>query len=276
MAGKTRRHWPAWMTALLLAAQASASVPHPENYAGTDGLEGPALAQTLQAISARGHRPLSYKAVWDLLEETDQDPDRPGYIKTFYSRKSVPKHCKSGKGGRRCPHVWNREHVWAKSHGFPGQRQWAYTDGHHLRAETERCNSMRGNLDFAEGGDEIERCKARRVANTSWEPTDEVKGDTARILFYMAVRYDGDPRDNTPDLDLVNHPTHTGQPQFGKVCDLLKWHRLDPVSLSEQRRNDIVERRQGNRNPFIDRPDFAERIWAASCPATAGQPATPG
>ena len=61
--------------------------------------------------------------------------------------------------------------------------------------------------------------------------------------------------------------THSGEPHFGKLCTLLAWHRLDPVSAEERQRNNVVHSWQGNRNPFIDHPEFVQSIWGASCGA---------
>lgn len=250
-----------------IAVPQSEAAPPAGFYDVAEGLEGGALVDVLQALSARGHRPLSYKGVWTLVQKSDEDPNNPDNVLTIYSLRSLPKRCMEGSG-TGCSVTWNREHVWAKSHGFPRQDQWAHTDGHHLRAETVACNSARGNLDFALGGKEVEGCLSRRAtgASRSWEPPDASKGDVARMMFYMAVRYEGDAlNDRTPDLDLVDRLTGDGQSRFGKLCELLRWHHADPVSPEEARRNDVVHQIQGNRNPFIDRPEFAARIWGSTC-----------
>lgn len=240
----------------------------PGYYDAAEGLKDQDLHVALQVISSRGHRPLSYKAIWTLIKVADEDPANPDNVLTLYSRRSVPKACTEGSAPGHCSETWNREHVWAKSHGFPNARQWAHTDGHHLRAELPSCNSLRGNLDFDDGGELNTACGSKRGKSVprTWEPPVDVKGDVARMMFYMAVRYDGDALlDQTPDLRLVKTTTRDGQPLFGKLCTLLAWHRADTVSPAEMRRNDVVAGLQGNRNPFIDRPDFAEKLWAKEC-----------
>jgi len=256
---------------VLACFNASAEVPG-DYYSNTDGLTGNALAEKLQEITASNHRPLTYKEIWSLIEETDEDINNANNIYTLYSGESIPKRCRvGGLQAQDCPGLWNREHVWAKSHGFPRENQWAYTDGHHLRAANEYCNDRRGTLDFAEGGDVVARCGQSRRSNTAprtWEPANEAKGNIARMMFYMAVRYNGNVIDQTPDLKLVDYTTQNSRPEFGKLCTLLKWHKTYPVSPAERRRNDIVYRVQGNRNPFIDVPAFAEKIWSAQCEGT--------
>ena len=81
----------------------------------------------------------------------------------------------------------------------------------------------------------------------------------------MAVRYEGNDDSRTPDLELVDRKTSSGEPYFGKLCTLLNWHFQDPVSQRERDRNNIVYSWQGNRNPFIDHPGFVSKIWLRSC-----------
>ncbi|MGS0743424.1 endonuclease I family protein [Glaciimonas sp. GG7] len=237
-------------------------------YRTAEGLEGEALIHQLQEISANNHTPASYRNIWLLLQEADRDPANENNVLTLYSQQSIPKRCRVGAKAEACPQEWNREHVWAKSHGFPQQGQWAHTDGHHLRAATEYCNSLRGNLDFAEGGEVFDGCPSNKRTTDhprTWEPSDAAKGQVARMMFYMAVRYKGDIVEKTPNLQLVDRTTEIRLPESGKLCTLLKWHEAYPVSAEEQRRNNIVEVFQGNRNPFIDKPEFAGKIWAGQC-----------
>ena len=87
------------------------------------------------------------------------------------------------------------------------------------------------------------------------------------MMFYLVVRYEGNDQSGTPDLELVDRLTHTGEPHFGKLCTLVAWHGLDPVSPEERRRNDVVHSWQGNRNPFVDHPEFVQAIWGEECGA---------
>ncbi|HEV8293649.1 MAG TPA: endonuclease, partial [Tepidisphaeraceae bacterium] len=97
----------------------------------------------------------------------------------------------------------------------------------------------------------------------SWEPPDEVKGDVARALFYMAVRYTGDPT-NEPALYLTdNLPQITSTTNLmGRLTTLFLWNRLDPVDAAERHRNDLVyQLYQHNRNPFVDHPELVEAAF---------------
>jgi endonuclease I len=186
----------------------------------------------------------------------------------LYSRTAIPGECTEGKAPGSCELTWNREHVWPKSKAFPRRDQWAHTDAHHIAAEVVRCNSLRGNLDFGEGGQLSEECASRRArgAVASWEPSNAAKGQVARMMFYVAVRYEGDPLgDKTPNLELVNRVTKEGEPFLGNLCTLLRWNQAFPVTEQERGRHAVVVKHQGNRNPFVEQPALANRIWGREC-----------
>jgi endonuclease I/endonuclease/exonuclease/phosphatase family metal-dependent hydrolase len=232
-------------------------------YAPAEGLKGDELRQVLHDIARRGHARLSYAEVWGALDFTDEDPDNPDNVILLYTGRSHPKADKvsSVLNPNHDNDSWNREHVWPKSHGFPSAGQLAYTDIHHLRPADVTCNSDRGSLDFDESEFERPDCASWRDAD-SFEPRDAVKGDIARMLFYMDVRYAG--AEGVPDLELIDEDSHSG-PQLGHLCTLLAWHAADPVDGLERRRHQRILEAQGNRNPFIDRPGFAAAIWGPAC-----------
>lgn len=91
----------------------------------------------------------------------------------------------------------------------------------------------------------------------SFEPRDAVKGDIARILFYMDLRYAGD--DGVPDLALIDDGSNSG-PLLGHLCTLLARNSDEPVDDLERRRHQRMVETQGNRNPFIDRPEFSRML----------------
>ncbi|MEI2340120.1 ribonuclease [Priestia megaterium] len=202
------------------------------------------------------HTELSYSAVWEALKKTDEDPANVNNVILLYTGRS---QAKSTNGGG--VDDWNREHVWAKSHGDFGTAMGPGTDLHHLRPTDVSVNSTRGNLDFDNGGTEHSEALGNYFDSDSWEPRDEVKGDVARMLFYMAVRYEGDVSDE-PDLELNNTVNNGTAPYHGKLSVLLQWNAQDPVDDRERRRNDIIySDYQHNRNPFIDHPEWVNEIW---------------
>jgi len=223
-------------------------------YAPAAGKTGDELRAALNEI-IDDHTTLSYSEVWDALKETDEDPDNPSNVIELYTRRSISKDANGGDLGD-----WNREHTWAKSHGDFGTAEGPGTDLHHLRPSDVQVNSIRGNKDFDEGGSAVSGCAGCLTDGDSFEPTDEVKGDVARMMFYMAIRYEGD--DQYVDLELNESTSNQSQPFLGKLSVLKAWHEADPVSASETRRNDIIYTDyQHNRNPFIDHPEWVEAIW---------------
>lgn len=201
-------------------------------YQSAAGKSGPALKKALHDI-IDDHTPLSYSDVWDALKTTDEDPNNANNVLLLYSGISRSKQANGGNVGQ-----WNREHVWAKSHGNFGTSKGPGTDLHHLRATDVQTNSTRGNLDFDIGGNEYKGAPGNFYDNDSFEPHNRVKGDVARMLFYMAVRYEGD--DSFPDLELNNNVNNGSAPLHGKMSILLKWHKQDPVDQIERNRNEII------------------------------------
>ncbi|MED4284406.1 endonuclease [Priestia megaterium] len=202
------------------------------------------------------HTELSYSAVWEALKKTDEDPANANNVILLYTGRSQAKGTNGGGVDD-----WNREHVWAKSHGDFGTAMGPGTDLHHLRPTDVSVNSTRGNLDFDNGGTEHSEALGNYFDSDSWEPRDEVKGDVARMLFYMAVRYEDDVSDE-PDLELNNTVNNGTAPYHGKLSVLLQWNAQDPVDDRERRRNDIIySDYQHNRNPFIDHPEWVNEIW---------------
>ena len=238
-------------------------------YDNAQGLTGSALKSALHDIIS-DHNKYPYTStstdVWDILKETDEDPDNPDNVILLYTGRSQAKTENSGESSTGGSNRWNREHVWSKSHGFPVETDTAFTDCHHLRPADESVNSSRSTLDFDNGGSPHVEATDCNYDSDSWEPRDGVKGDIARMMFYMVVRYDpGFHTDNTVyDLELVDFTgTDTWQPTFGKLSTLLQWHVQDPVDDFESNRNQVVYGYQGNRNPFIDQPQWVSEIFNA-------------
>lgn len=234
-------------------------------YSGAIGQTGNNLKNALNGIIKQGHTKLSYTpGVWDALNFTDEDPNDSSKVLLIYKGTSVDKDFRAGQTNSQ--DAWNREHVWPKSHGFPSSGQWAYTDIHHLRPSDVSINSSRGNKDFDNGGSPISEAPQNLTDSDSFEPRDEVKGDVARMVFYMDVRYEGNDNSGTPDLEIADYVGTGSQALLGKLCTLVQWHRNDAVSAQEVRRNGRIHQKQGNRNPFIDNPNWVEDIYGSSCP----------
>ncbi|QNE78868.1 ribonuclease [Streptomyces finlayi] len=218
------------------------------------GKTGPALESALHTIISDQTR-LSYSQVWDALKDTDEDPTDSSKVILLYTGRSQAKSENGGDSDQ-----WNREHVWAKSHGDFGTATGPGTDIHHLRPEDVSVNSTRGNKDFDNGGSQLGEAPGNYTDSDSFEPRDAVKGDVARMILYMAVRYEGD--DSFSDLEPNESVDNGSAPYIGRLSVLKQWNQEDPPDSFEQRRNDVVfDRYQHNRNPFIDHPEWVEAIW---------------
>ena len=197
--------------------------------------------------------------VWKILKAADEDPKNPNDIIAIYSGLSIPKNPTT---------YWNREHVWSKSHGDFGTSRGAGTDAHHLRPENPIVNSLKGNLDFDNGGNPVPNAPGCFYDSDSWEPRDAVKGDVARMIFYMATRYEGHVVNSIqdPDLKVVDYipSSPSNQPYYGKLSTLLQWNKQDPPDAFEMNRNNVVYYYQHNRNPYIDHPEWVSKIWGKS------------
>lgn len=242
-------------------------------YAPATGLSGEALKSALNQI-IRNHTVYSYSpCTWEILREADEDPNNSANVIGIYTRRSIPKADQDR--GTNTPDYWNREHIWPKNRGFPDRDQHAHNDTHMLRAADKSTNADRGNRDFAAGGSQHWECSGCSFTSTTWEPPDVVKGDIARSLFYMDTRYEGGDSSQTPDLELLDQVTSLGSPNLGELCQLVQWHLDDPVSAAEQQRNDIIYSWQGNRNPFIDHPEYVLPIWGNTCGIAPPAPEAP-
>jgi endonuclease I len=253
---------------LILCAFAHVGVvasPPPGYYDSAYGLSGNALRRALHDI-IKNHTVLPYSSNTTTdtrlaLKILDEDPNNTNNVLLHYKGTSVPK-ANFGTD-------WNREHLWPQSLGanvLPPN-----TDVHHIFAEDVVLNSSRGNSVF----DYVYPNQTNSGYGNYWtgsrfEVRDPQKGDVARALFYMDVRYEG--TDGELDLQLKN----TVSPAYGEMgvlSTLLQWHQFDPPDAREQLRNDkVYSLFQHNRNPFIDHPEFIYLIWG---PVTDNDSVTP-
>lgn len=186
------------------------------------------LLELRDLITVTHTKPTKYDDLrYNTIAKADASLTDPSKVVCIYSRKEVNGAWDSGK-------TWNREHVWPQSTGW-SKSTTAGSDLHHVRPETPSVNSSRGNKPFGS-------------KSGHYLPVDAAKGDVARILFYMLVRYqDADNKSITVVAESMEM--------------LLKWNELDPVDALEIQRNKETEKIQGNRNPFIDYPELANNIW---------------
>ncbi|MCG8476273.1 MAG: endonuclease [Cytophagales bacterium] len=228
-------------------------------YSSAANLSGDVLKEKISQIISSGAKKLDYSEnkepdkfdVWDMCREGDQDPKNPGKVWLIYTEKSINKSFRSGSANGDSK--WNREHVWAKSHGDFGTSNGPGTDGHHLRAADVSENGRRSNYDFA---GEVGASKG--LKNGYYTPPKSSRGDVARMILYMELRWNAS---HNLKVDDKVEPKNTDRARHGKLSDLLKWHNEDPVDPYEIRRNNVIFKYQGNRNPLVDHPELVEYIF---------------
>ena len=223
----------------------------PEYYNTIDlSLTGTQLKKQLRTLITKTHTTiLSYGDLRQKNPITDVDPDNSNNLILFYMRTSVPSAWDGGS-------TWNREHVWPKSLSW-FDTSGAGADIHHLRPTNPTANSTRNNFPYGEVSNR--EYHAKKVGSVVYgylnggyfEPLDEVKGDAARIILYLLVRY-------------AESDSYSVTRVFQSMDVLLKWHTNDPVDDFERTRNEKSYEIQGNRNPFIDYPEFANMIYSSS------------
>lgn len=223
------------------------------------------LRSSLKRLITDTHKKeTTYSGLKSVFEVADADPKKSGNIIWFYSGTSVKF---SGFGSSNG--ATNREHVWPKAAGkaFPAETK-AGSDGHHLRPTETQLNSIRGDKSFGIVPQTSANIAAQNGSttyatgdflsykdSTYFYPGKGFRGQTARILFYVQVRWG-----NEYNLKFV---LGSGSVKtIGDIETLMKWHLEEPVSESERLRNQEVFKIQGNRNPFIDVPDYACNIYA--------------
>lgn len=238
----------------------------PSYYSGIDFNQSgqPLEADLAQLIIITHINELPYTSsepdTWDAVKQTDLVPgdtenvllfygydDFDGISQTDYTRdKDLSCHTTS------CTGLYNREHVYARSIATPSlttEDPGSGTDAHNLRACDGDMNSVRSNRLFEAGSG-----NAHITTSGNWYPGDEWKGDVARIIMYMYLRYPTQcPANNIAISSNVNH---ADMPDI-----FLQWNVEDPISQYEIQRNTVLETMQGNRNPFIDNPYLATKIW---------------
>jgi len=272
-----------------LVASGACSKSSEGYYFAAEGETGDALKSALHEI-IDDHNVLPYTRpgnddwhdgenidVWEALVYTDSscpdaNPECEEVRLLYLEEDRSIDQANRGKGENDS---WEREHVWPKSRGFPDENQDGYTDLHHLRPADRNINSERSNYGYNMGGktvmdklsdgEEVPTAAKIDADNNSFEPPDPAKGQVARMIFYMAVRYEGGPGENMPDLVLRNENNRVSEPWIGSLCALIEWNNSFPPTEFERRRNNRVMELQGNRNPFIDEPDWANLIWGHRC-----------
>ena len=258
----------------------------------------------------KGHTAYPYSGgttnVWSILEIADEDPNNSTRILDAYRNRSFVKI--TDRAGSGTGLKYNREHTWPNSLGFGsttgnlGLPNAPYTDTHMLYLTDSAYNADRGNKPYADCtaasgcGERVTEVNNGQgggsgayPGNSNWVKTPDGnagsfevwgkrKGDMARAILYMAIRYEGGVHPTTgqsePDLELTDNRaqiviTSSSPAYMGLLSTLIAWHQADPPTAAERARNEVIYSFQGNRNPFIDHPE-----WGTSALFTSAKPTT--
>ena len=262
------------------------------------------LHETIKGHTVYPYSSSSGTSTWTILEIADEDPNNSGRILDVYRNRSYAKV--SDRAGSGSGLKYNREHSWPNSLGFgsasgdKGLPYAPYTDTHMLYLTDSTWNADRGNKPYANCdsncGERITEANAgfgggsgSYPGSSNWVRTPDGnggsfevwnhrKGDMARAVMYMAIRYEGGTDAATgqsePDLELTDDrskivQTSASPAYMGLLSTLIVWSQQDPPDAAERARNEVVYSFQGNRNPFIDHPE-----WATSSLFTSAKPAS--
>ncbi len=289
------------ITTLLLGAIGYAQAP--ANYYNTATGTGYTLKTQLKNIVTNGHNPQSYGAgLWSLYNTSLRDNfyENDGTILDMYSENPagadpytftpVTEQCGNYNAEGDC---FNKEHLVPQAY-FGDNAMPMYSDAHHVVPSDGKVNGWRNNLPFGVvGGTAANYCNAgatnipchslnnSKIGNNAnsgyaagfsgkvFEPIDEFKGDIARALFYFSTRYQDDMDDfytaAASSVEMKAMFDGTTNKVFSQTFlnILLTWHIQDPVSAKEIAFNNSIYNFQGNRNPFIDHPEYVALIWGA-------------
>ena len=241
-------------------------------------LQGASLQAELSTKVTQTHTTfLTYTpGVWEALQVADLDPTNANNVVLIYgyddtdgntlTDRTRDKNLNGGSSGE-----WNREHAYPKSLGNPNLgTEGPGADAHHIRPSDIQLNGQRSNRKYADGSG-----NAGVTAQGHFYPGDEWKGDVARMMLFMYVRYGN--RCLPSNVGIGN----TVASDSNMIDLFLEWNVEDPVNAFEDTRNDVLAGIQGNRNPFIDNPALATQIWAGPQAEdrfgdTSGNPGNPG
>lgn len=225
----------AWSGTQTCSAQAS-------YYSGCDNLYGTELSTKLASFN----KPTSPNYDWSRYKAADEAENDSNSILSIYTRHTIAKNSTISGNDSYAWDKWNREHIFTQT-AFPNSDK----DNHNIFACEGQINQIRGNLKFGEvsGTETIQvfghdtGCKY--VDKVKFEPCDDAKGEVARAVLYCTIYYG-----------------YSVTQIFDSISTCLKWHAQHPVTNREIYRNNQVARLQGNRNPFIDHPSYANKIYS--------------
>lgn len=278
---------PYWIIVFILNLTVQAQIPA-GYYSAAANLSGDELRDALKTIISSQHTRLSYSAVWTAYQVTDTRPE-PNNTIIWDMYSDIPNGTPAYQftvGVNQCGTASAEGDCYSREHSFPSSwwggssssTAFQYTDLHHLFPADQYVNLKKSNFPLGNvtttatpwistNGSKVGICAAPEYAGKVFEPIDEYKGDFARAYLYMITRY----KDLIP-VWTQNYPTQAlaqitegDNYKLWYVNMLISWHLNDPVSTKEINRNNAIyyQTNQGNRNPYIDHPEFILEVWGS-------------
>lgn len=277
---------------LLVAGQPPAGY-----YNSATGLTCSNLKTALKNIVTTGHVNQGYTALWSQYLLSDVKPREvgagsPTVIWDIYSDNpngtdpynfTPVTQQDPGTGGGSEGQYYNREHTVPLSWHSGSTGSYSGSDYHHVFPTDKKVNAERGSMVYGKvataswtslNGSKVGSSAVAGISGTVFEPIDAYKGDVARAFLYFVTRY----QDDMPSWGSNSDATRAFDPNTFPSVDIpylrlmIQWHHLDPVSQKEIDRNNAAYTYQGNRNPFVDFPQYVDQVWNAACPGLAALP----
>ncbi|SHH09376.1 endonuclease [Flavobacterium defluvii] len=273
---------------LLLLFSAIGFAQIPSGYYNTATGTGYTLKTQLYNI-IKGHTDNGYAGLYTTYQTSDVDNfyENDGTVLDMYSENpsgTDPYNYSTGST-QRCGNYsaegdcYNREHIIPQS--VFNEQSPMVADAHFITPTDGKVNGMRSNYPHgtvstatytSQNGSKLGSSSVSGYSGTVFEPINAFKGDIARMYFYFATRYE-----NT--VAGYSYAMFNGSNNQVFTTDflnmLLAWHAQDPVSAREIARNNAVYARQGNRNPYIDHPEYVNQIWGGTPSGDTQAPTTP-
>jgi len=244
-------------------------------YDGTAGLTGAALKTKLKQIISNGHVDHGYNGLWNGYQTTDVDHtyENDGTVLDLYSENpNGPDPYNFTPGNNQCGNYnsegdcYNREHIVPQS--LFNSNSPMVADIHFIRPTDGKVNGMRSNYPYGKvgnatftslNGSKLGNSVSPGYSGVVFEPIDAFKGDIARMILYFVTRYESQ-LSGFGTGNMLGGSAFPGLQQW-ELNQLLEWNTLDPVSPAEIERNNKSYLYQGNRNPYIDHPEYVNQIW---------------
>lgn len=244
-------------------------------YDGTSGLTGAPLKTKLKQIITNGHVDHGYNGLWTGYQNTDIDKfyENDNSVLDIYSENpNGADPYNYTPGSNQCGNYnsegdcYNREHIVPQS--LFNEQPPMVSDIHFIRPTDGKVNGMRSNYPFgkvstasfsSQNGSKLGNSASPGYSGTVFEPIDAFKGDVARMIFYFVTRYENQLSSFSTG-NMLGDSAFPGL-QIWELNQLLAWNALDPVSAAEIERNNKSYVFQGNRNPYIDHPEYVNQIW---------------